>query len=69
MPWRAACLPPDGVVGGNSPIGGDDRGEKGKAARGVTATPVAGANLAYRCKWKMISTVSQAIRDLQLHIF
>jgi len=38
-------LPPDGVVGGNSPLG--VKGGEGKAARGVTATPVAGANLAY----------------------
>jgi len=46
MPWRAACLPPDGVAGGNSPLG--VKGGAGKNARGVTATPVAGADLAYR---------------------
>gem|GEM_PF-4671532 len=46
MPWRAACLPPDGVVGVRSPTGGW-QGGKGKTARGVTATPVAGASLAY----------------------
>ena len=40
-------LPPDGVAGGKSPSGGCKGGE-GKDARDVTATPVAGANLAYR---------------------
>jgi hypothetical protein len=35
----------------------------------VAVAERAGAHLAYRFKWKMISTVSQAIRDLQLHIF
>jgi len=39
-------LPPDGVAGGNSPWG--ETGGRGKAARGVTAAPVAGAALAYR---------------------
>jgi len=40
-------LPPDGVAGGNSPSGGCRGGER-KAARGVTAGPMAGAALAYR---------------------
>ena len=46
MAWRDACLPPDGVAGGNSP--GGRQGGNGKAARGVTAGPMAGAALAYR---------------------
>ena len=46
MPWRAACLPPDGVAGGNSPNGGD-RGER-ESCKVRDGHPVAGANLAYR---------------------
>ena len=46
MPWRAACLPPDGVVGGNPPPG-DARGER-ESCKGRDGHPVAGADLAYR---------------------
>ena len=45
MPWRDACLPPDGVAGGNSPSGGD-RGERESCK--VRAGSMAGANLAHR---------------------
>ena len=48
MPWRAACLPPDGVVGGNPPPG-DARGER-ESCKGRDGHPVAGADLAYRLR-------------------
>ena len=46
MPWRGPCYRLMGWRAGIPP--GGRQGGEGKAARGVTAGPMAGANLAYR---------------------